>query len=301
MAAAWRHIRKGMICARPPAWRACRLRAGAADPLDRGAICRRGSRRPAAAAVARPGRDRRRRLPAGGRIEPTCRTKAFNETGRHSGPNGLLLPRPRVPPEGTWWVVAGHVPLPACRVFGRAELQPIAGVRGHRMASALPERLELMKYKLATAVLAVTAMVVATLTATTVTTTRPAHAAAAEPRDLADRHLGHPAAHRRRGPQVGRAAADRHRGVPEGDGADRRLPGARRAVHRHVRRLGGLRPGRQGHPERGPLAADHGQHRCQQDAGGQLRRLPHVERPVPARPVPLASPPAAPPTAPPSI
>jgi len=38
-----------------------------------------------------------------------------------------------------------------------------------------------MKYKLATAVLAVTAMVVATLTATTVTTTRPAHAAAADP------------------------------------------------------------------------------------------------------------------------
>ena len=105
-------------------------------------------------------------------------------------------------------------------------------------------------------------------------------------RDLADRHLGHPAAHRRRGPQVGRAAADRNRGVPEGDGADRRLPGARRAVHRHVRRLGGLRPGRQGHPERGPLAADHGQHRCQQDAGDQLRRLPHIDRPVPARHVP---------------
>ena len=38
-----------------------------------------------------------------------------------------------------------------------------------------------MKYKLATAVLAVTAMVVATLTATTVTTTGPAHAAAASP------------------------------------------------------------------------------------------------------------------------
>ena len=38
-----------------------------------------------------------------------------------------------------------------------------------------------MKYKLATAMLAVTAMVVATLTATTVTTTRPAHAAAADP------------------------------------------------------------------------------------------------------------------------
>jgi vanadium-dependent haloperoxidase-like protein/uncharacterized protein DUF6851 len=38
-----------------------------------------------------------------------------------------------------------------------------------------------MKYKLATAALAVTAMVVATLTATTVTTTRPAHAAAADP------------------------------------------------------------------------------------------------------------------------
>ena len=38
-----------------------------------------------------------------------------------------------------------------------------------------------MKYKLATAVLAVTAMVVATLTATTVTTARPAHAAAADP------------------------------------------------------------------------------------------------------------------------
>jgi VCPO second helical-bundle domain/Domain of unknown function (DUF6851) len=49
------------------------------------------------------------------------------------------------------------------------------------MASALPERLELMKYKLATAVLAVMAMVVATLTATSVTTTRPAHAAAADP------------------------------------------------------------------------------------------------------------------------
>jgi hypothetical protein len=38
-----------------------------------------------------------------------------------------------------------------------------------------------MKYKLATAVLAVTAMVVATLTATTVTTTMPARAAAADP------------------------------------------------------------------------------------------------------------------------
>jgi hypothetical protein len=38
-----------------------------------------------------------------------------------------------------------------------------------------------MKYKLATAVLAVTAMVVATLTATTVTTTAPARAAAADP------------------------------------------------------------------------------------------------------------------------
>ena len=38
-----------------------------------------------------------------------------------------------------------------------------------------------MKYKLATAVLAVTAMVVATLTATTVTTTHPAHAATASP------------------------------------------------------------------------------------------------------------------------
>src|ERR1700759_2075346 len=49
------------------------------------------------------------------------------------------------------------------------------------MASALPERLELMKYKLATAVLAVTAMVAATLTATTVTTTGPESPAAASP------------------------------------------------------------------------------------------------------------------------
>jgi hypothetical protein len=49
------------------------------------------------------------------------------------------------------------------------------------MASAFSERLELMKYKLATAVLAVTALTGATLTVTTVTTTRPARAAAADP------------------------------------------------------------------------------------------------------------------------
>jgi hypothetical protein len=38
-----------MMCA---ATRLARLRAGAADPLERGAIRRRGSRRPAAAGVA---------------------------------------------------------------------------------------------------------------------------------------------------------------------------------------------------------------------------------------------------------
>ena len=100
-------------------------------------------------------------------------------------------------------------------------------------------------------------------------------------RDLADRRVGHPAAHDDAVLKWDRATAERNPGVPEADGADRRLPGVRRAVHRHLRRLGCLRPGRQGHPERRPLAADHGQHQCQQDRGDQLRRLPHVERPVP--------------------
>jgi len=70
-----------MICARATRLaRACapgpRIRWIAAPSV---AAVRDGS---AAVAVARPRRDRCRRLPAGGGIEPTCRTKAFYRNWR---------------------------------------------------------------------------------------------------------------------------------------------------------------------------------------------------------------------------
>ena len=51
----------------------------------------------------------------------------------------------------------------------------------------------------------------------------------------------------------------------------------------------------------GPSQQTTGNTDANKTAGDQLRRLPHIERPVPARQRSPASPPPAPPTAPPSI
>jgi hypothetical protein len=51
------------------------------------------------------------------RIEPTCKNESLcTKLDAITVLTGLLLPRPRVPPKGPWWVLAGHLPLPARRV-----------------------------------------------------------------------------------------------------------------------------------------------------------------------------------------
>ena len=118
------------------------------------------------------------------------------------------------------------------------------------------ERLKRVKHKLAATLVVVMALIAATAAVTGI---GPAAQAANGPAWSIDTY-GTPRATEQRRPQVERAAAQHHPGQPETDRPDGRLEGHRHPQHRHLRRLGALRPKGRRHPParrvRRPAAED---------------------------------------------